>query len=143
MFADTLLLLERGHLLRLGFWAGASVVVGLVLLLLVRRRGDAPFVRHFAMQMLAWGAIDLALVAWGWQGLAYRDYAGALELQQFLYLNVGLDVGYAGIGLTLALAGWQLGRRLGPVGAGVGVIVQGLALLLLDVRLLLLIGPMR
>jgi hypothetical protein len=39
------------------------------------------------------------------------------------------------VGAALALAGWRLGRRLGLVGAGVGVIVQGSALLVLDLVL--------
>lgn len=144
MYADTFLLLERGHLLRLGIWAGLSVVVGALLLLLVTRRAtNAGFLRHFAIQSLAWGLVDLAIVAWGWQTLSYRDYGSAMQLQQFLWLNVGLDAGYAGIGLTLVITGWMLGKRLGLVGAGVAVIVQGLALFVLDIRFLTVIGSAR
>jgi hypothetical protein len=144
MFADTLLQLERGHLLRLGVWSVGSIFVGIVFLVLLARRHDkAPFIKHFAIQMLAWGAVDLALVLSGWHGLGFRDFQAALELQQFLWLNVGLDAGYIGIGMTLALAGWQLARRMGAVGAGVGISLQGIGLLVLDVRLLALIGPPR
>ena len=39
------------------------------------------------------------------------------------------------VGATLALCGWKFGRRLGLVGAGLGVIVQGLALAVLDLQL--------
>ena len=77
-------------------------------------------------------AVDLAIVWWARQGLALRDYDGALALERFLWLNVGLDVGYVGVGVTLAWAGWVLGRRLGAVGAGLGVVTQGLALLVLE-----------
>lgn len=143
MWADTLLNLERGHLLRLGLWAVASVLVGGMLFLLFRRRENTAFLRHFAVQMMAWGIIDGALVAWGWQGLALRDYASATQLQKFLWLNVGLDGGYVGIGITLAAASWILGKRLGAVGAGVGVVVQGFALLVLDLRLLTLMETAR
>lgn len=137
MYADTLLALERGHLLRLGLWAAASIIVGaFILLMLWWRKGNAPFLRHFAIQMLAWGVVDLALVGWGWQGLAYRDYAASVQLQQFLWLNVGLDAGYVGVGITLAATGWILAKRLGLLGAGVGVVVQGFALFVLDLRLL-------
>ena len=143
MYADTLFALERGHLLRLGIWAAASVLAGaLMLLLLYSRRGNAQFLRHFAIQSLAWGAIDLALVGWGWS-LQYRDYAGAVQLNQFLWLNVGLDVGYVGVGITLAATGWILAKRLGLLGAGAGVVVQGFALFVLDVRLLTVIESAR
>jgi hypothetical protein len=72
-----------------------------------------------------------------------RDFEGQTSLVNFLWLNVGLDVGYIGVGLTLALAAWRLGPRLGGVGAGIGVIVQGLALALLDLRLIAEIAAAR
>lgn len=143
MWADTLLNLERGHLLRLGLWAATSVLVGALMLIIFRRKDNTTFLRHFAIQMLAWGAVDGALVAWGWQGLALRDYASATQLQKFLWLNVGLDGGYVGIGITLAAASWMLGKRLGGLGAGTGVVVQGFALLVLDLRLLTLMESAR
>jgi hypothetical protein len=143
MWADTLLNLERGHLLRLGLWAAASVIVGALLLILLRRQNRATFVRHFAIQMLAWGAVEGALVASGWNGLALRDYASATQFQKFLWLNVGLDAGYVGVGLTLAATAWVLGKRLGGLGAGVGVVVQGFLLLVLDLRLLTMMESAR
>lgn len=136
MWADTLLNLERGHLLRLGLWAATSVLVGALLLLMLRRKDGATFLRHFAIQLIGWGAIDGVLVSWSWNGLALRDFASATQLQKFLWLNVGLDVGYVAVGITLALTAWVLGKRLGALGAGVGVVVQGAALLVLDMRLL-------
>jgi len=144
MWADTLLALERGHLLRLALWGGGSVLAGSALLawLAVGRR-VAPLLRHFAIQCAAWGAVDLAIVAWAWRGLALRDFAGAQGLVNFLWLNVGLDAGYVAVGVTLALLAWRWGPRPGAVGAGAGVIVQGLALALLDLRLVALIGPVR
>ncbi len=144
MFADTLLELERGHLIRLGLWGAASVIAGaLILLLLYWRKSNAPFLQHFAIQGLAWGGIDLALVAWAWQGLGLRDYASSVQLNQFLWLNVGLDAGYAAVGLTLALTGWVLAKRLGLLGAGIGVAVQGFALFVLDLRLLTMMESAR
>lgn len=144
MWADTLLALERGHLLRLALWGGGSVLAGTALLAwLTLAHRTAPVLRHFAIQCAAWGAVDLAIVAWAWRGLALRDFAGAQGLVQFLWLNVGLDAGYMAVGITLALTGWRWGRRPGALGAGAGVLVQGLALLLLDLRLIALIGPVR
>lgn len=144
MWADTLLALERGHLLRLGLWGGASVLVGTLLLaMLALRRTAAPMLRHFAIQTAAWGAIDLAICLWSARRLAPRDYAAAQELINVLWFNTGLDAGYAAVGATLAILAWRWGARAGGIGAGIGVIVQGLALMLLDVRLIALIGPMK
>ena len=58
------------------------------------------------------------------------------RFQQVLYHRIiGLDVGYTLVGATRITLGWTLGRRLGLVGAGIGVVVQGCALALLDLVL--------
>lgn len=144
MWADTLYTLEQGHLLRLGVWAAVSIVGGTALLAwLTLRQVAAPLVRHFAIQTAAWGAVNAAIAGWAWRGLTMRDFAGTQKLLNILWLNTGLDLGYAAVGLTLAIVGWQWERRMGAVGAGLGVVLQGLALALLDLRLILLIGPLR
>jgi len=144
MWADTLLALERGHLLRLAIWAGFCVFLGTIFLTwLAVRRVRAPILQHFAIQTAAWGAVNAAIVLWAWRGLGFRDFAGAQRLLHVLWLNTGLDVGYVAVGVTLAITAWRWGRRTGAVGAGLGVLVQGLALTLLDVRLILAIGPMQ
>lgn len=136
MWADTLLAAERAHLLRLVLWGGVSVVLGTTLLVFLKVRGQrSPLLDQFAVQTAAWGAIDLALAANGLRTLALRDLAGATRLDRFLWLNIGLDAGYVLVGLTLVIAGWRIGRRPGLIGAGVGVIVQGTTLALLDVGL--------
>ena len=135
MWSDTLLALERAHLLRVALWGGGSVLAGSLLLALLAvrgRLGASPLVRHFAIQTAAWGAVDLALIALAWRGLALRDHAGATQLERVLWLNIGLDAGYVGVGATLALTAWLLGRRMGGVGAGLGIVTQGLALFVLD-----------
>ncbi len=135
-FASDLIALEELHLLKLGVWAALSIVVGSAIVALVRvRRTDSPLLQHFGIQCAAWGAIDLLIVWWAARGLELRDLAGAVALDRFVWLNIGLDVGYVMVGLTLALCGWKLGRRLGLVGAGLGVLVQGLALTVLDLQL--------
>jgi hypothetical protein len=136
MWADTLLALERAHLVRLIVWGGASLLVGSVLLGLMRIRGHrSALLDHFGIQTVAWGAIDLALALAGLHRIELRDLAGATRLDRFLWLNIGLDVGYILVGITLLAFGWRLGRRLGLVGAGLAVIVQGSALALLDLVL--------
>ena len=61
--------------------------------------------------------------------------AGATRLDRLLWLNIGLDGGYVLVGLTLVSVGWRLAKRLDLVGAGIGVVLQGLALALLDMVL--------
>lgn len=136
MWADTLLAVERAHLIRLIIWGAASLFVGSVLLVVMRIRGHrSALLDHFGIQTTAWGAIDLALAMKGLHGLELRDLAGATRLDRFLWLNIGLDIGYVMVGVTLLALGWRLARRMGLVGAGLAVIVQGSALALLDLVL--------
>ena len=142
MYADTLLALERLHLLRLLAWGAGCVLLGTLLLAaLAARRSDSPLVRHFAIQTAAWGAVDLALAARAWGGLRLRDYGGAAALARELSLFVGAEVGFIAAGATIAVLGWLLGRRLAPVGVGLGVVVQAAALLVVDGALAGRIAP--
>jgi hypothetical protein len=136
MWADTLLAAERAHLLRLLVWGATSVLVGTALLAwhLIRGRGTS-LIKHFAIQTTAWGAAELAYGALAFSSLAFRDVSGATRLDRFLWLNIGLDVGYLLAGLVLIVTGWRLGRHYGVIGAGTGVVVQGAALFLLDLIL--------
>ena len=59
----------------------------------------------------------------------------ATRLDRILWLNIGLDAGYVMVGITLIVLGGKLARRTGFIGAGLAVIVQGLALALLDLVL--------
>jgi len=136
MWADTLLAIERAHLIRLSIWGGACLIVGSVLLGLLRsRRYRSSLLEHFGIQTAAWGALILAISLAGLQRLELRDLAGATRLDRFLWLNIGLDCGYVMVGITLLVLGWLVRRRAGLVGAGLAVIVQGSALALLDLVL--------
>jgi len=144
MWADQVLAFERAHLARLLLWGAASVVTGLGCWAFWRsRRLDLPFLRHFAIQTGAWGAVDLALALIARPGLALRDYDGVTQLDRFLWFNCGLDVGYVAVGVTLAVCGWRLARSRGLLGAGLGVGIQGAALLLLDLQLVALLSHAR
>jgi hypothetical protein len=138
MFADTLLDLERSHLILLAIWAAASVLAGTGLkAALAARRESSPVLSKFGLTMAAWGGVELAAVALLWPTLALRDLAGATRLDRILWLETGLDLGIIAVGVTLVVAAWHFGRRLGAVGAGAGTIVQGAALLALHGRLVL------
>lgn len=133
MFADTLLVAEGAHLLRLLAWGAASVLVGTALLAWLRvGRRHSMLLEQFAIQTAAWGAAEIALGALARTSLAMRDLAGATRLDRLLWLNIGLDAGYVLLGLALAFAGWRLGRHLGFFGAGMAIVIQGGALALLD-----------
>jgi len=144
MWADTLETLERLHLLRLLFWAAASMLAGTALLAWLRAGGrHSPLLRHFAIQSAAWGVVDAVIAGIALRGIAPRDIASATRLDRMLWLNIGLDIGYVLVGVTLAATCWRLGPRPAGIGAGVGIMLQGLALFLLDLRLILLIGPLQ
>lgn len=136
MWADTLERLERLHLLRLLAWAAASMLTGTGLLAWLRAGGrHSPLLKHFAIQATAWGLVDAMIAALALRGIAPRDIASATRLDRILWLNIGLDAGYVLVGITVAVAAWRLGRRLGLLGAGIGVVVQGSALVVLDLML--------
>lgn len=136
MWADTLQALERAHLLRLGVWGALSMLAGTALLAWLRVGArESALLRHFAVQVTTWGVVLVAIAAGMWARVEPRDLSSATRLDRFLWLNIGLDAGYVLVGITLLACGWKLGRRLGLVGAGIGILVQGSALLLLDLVL--------
>ena len=135
MWADTILRAEQHHLLALLVWAGLSILASTsIATILAARRIDSPLLRHFAIQMAAWGLVIGAIASIEWRFARLRDVSGATRLEHLAWMNVGLDVGFVGIGATLAVAAWLLGRRLPPLGAGSGIITQGLALLVIDLQ---------
>jgi hypothetical protein len=136
---------ERGHLTRLGLWAGANVVAGAGLLALARPEtsplpAPATMLEGFAVQSLAWGAINLAIVGLGLSSTptvpATRTAALAAEddFAKVLWVNVGLDAGYTMAGGTM-LAASAFGAAPGEQwrSHGAGIVMQGLGLGVLDV----------
>jgi hypothetical protein len=136
MWADTLEAVERAHLLRLVIWGAASILAGTALIAWMRYASRrSPLLQHFAMQCIAWGSLEASLALLQVSRLAPRDLASATRLDRLLWLNVGLDGGYILVGITLAVAGWRLSRALGAVGAGIGITMQGFALIVIDLAL--------
>ena len=128
-WADSLLALERAFAARLALWALASIVIGSALLAWIRLRALAsPLLRHFALQSILWGSAVLLIALWTRQSAALRDLAGATALDRMVWFGLGFEFGLVALGAGLAAAGWHLGRRLGVVGAGLGIVVQSLAL---------------
>jgi hypothetical protein len=143
MWADTLLAAEKAHLMRVLVWALTSVLAGTaVLAVLVVRRWRSALLSAFAIQTIGWGVFEAVVAIVALLGLVPRDLSAATQLDQHLRVETGLDMGCIAIGVTLALTTYGLthGRRLGGVGAGLGIIVQGAVLLALDTRFLALVN---
>jgi hypothetical protein len=133
MWSDTLLLAERTQLIRLVLWAMTSAVVGTVLVtILTLRRLAAPIIRGFAIQTLVWSALEVMAAVVRWQVLAMRDVSSARRLDHLTWFTAGLDVGIVAVGVTALVVAWLPRQRLNLTGAGLGIIVQGLGLLVLD-----------
>jgi hypothetical protein len=135
MWSDTLLLAERAALIRMAIWGAGCVVIGaaIVAFLAVQRLRSA-LLDGFAIQTTLWGAIALARVVEGMGSLEPRDLGAATHLDHWVWFLSGLDVGLMVVGATLAITGWRWGHRLGVVGTGLALAVQGAGLLTLDAR---------
>lgn len=135
MWADTLFRAEQQHLLRLLLWAATSVLGGTAVGAAVAiRRMESPLLKQFAIQTGVWGAVIGAVAALWWQTAALPDVAGAARLDRLLWMTMGLDIGCIAVGAVLATTGWIFSKRLGAVGAGTAIAVQGLALLVLHMQ---------
>jgi hypothetical protein len=143
MWADTLQAAEKAHLMRVLVWALFCVLTGTaVLAVFAVRRWSSALSSAFAIQTIGWGVFEATVALVALVGLAPRDLSAAARLDQHLWFETGLDVGLIAIGVTLALTTYGLtqGRRLGGVGAGLGIIVQGAVLLVLDAHFLALVN---
>jgi hypothetical protein len=135
VWSDTFLHAERQHELRLLLWAALSIVAATAIPAVITvRRTRSALLSHFALQMAVWGLVIGALAALKWNGLHLRDVSGAARAERLLWMKIGFDAGFVGIGCVLALCGRILARSTAAVGAGVGVVVQGLGLLLIDLQ---------
>jgi hypothetical protein len=122
-------------LLRLLLWSGLSVLgATAVATMTAARRVRSPLLQHFASQMAAWGVVVGVIAGIGLRTLELRDVSGATRLERLAWMNIGLDVGYVAVGLVLAVCAWTIARRMAPIGAGVAIVVQGMALLLIDLQ---------
>lgn len=114
-------------------WGLASAALGAAAL-----AAPSRVLRGIGIQALAWGLIDAALALNGWrdanrQALHQVPVAQAARRDwRILALNSVLDAGYIAGGLALIR---RSPGRAGRVAAGVGIVIQGIVLLLLDVFL--------
>ena len=131
---------ERRLLGGLAVLAVTSIAAGAAVRRAVRARGTggplADVAAGVARQAVGWGLVDLAIAGWGVQGLlrarraaADDDVAAARarRLARVTGANAVADVGYVAAGALLAA------RSPARRGDGLGIVVQGAALLWLDV----------
>jgi hypothetical protein len=136
---------ERAHLWRVGVWGAANGAVGTVLLA-TSRRDVHPGRRAFGIQTAAWGAVNVGIAVFALSRSGEADSLTTLaealhaenRLGDVLWLNIGLDAGYAAVGATLwAVASRGVSNPAAWRGHGQALILQGAALLALDAVVLI------
>jgi hypothetical protein len=110
---------------RLGFsliaWSLSSIVIGTILFLVA-----FPVLQGIGLQALLWGIIDAIIAVFG---VFRAKEQTAKKAARFLRINMYLDIVYQLIGVLLIVFLWQDAFLLGN---GIGVIIQGAFLFVLD-----------
>jgi len=134
-WAADLLALEQLHTLKVALWGAASVVAGTVLVAVASRwRDRSSLLFHFGVQNVIWGIVAAAIALWWRSSIRLRDLHAAVALDRLTWFGAGLSVGAIALGVTLAVTGWRTGVRAGTVGAGIAIVVQGLAFMILQLQ---------
>ena len=135
MWADSFLRFEQQHVFLLLLWAGSTVLSGTsIAIVLAAQHRESPLLAHFAMQLAGWGVLAGILAGVEWHGIHLRDVAGATRVERLAWLRIGFDLGIMGMGVILAAAGRVMARSPRMVGAGMAVVINGLALFAIDVQ---------
>lgn len=102
-------------------WSIASIIIGIILFLV-----PISLLQGIGLQALLWGVIDvlIALV-----GVLRNKEMPADKAARFLRINVFLDMGYMLVGVVLIVFLWMEPFMLGN---GIGIIIQGAFLFVLD-----------
>ncbi len=141
MWADLVLRAERQHAVELIVWAALSLLMATASLVLTKgRRGQSALLSGFATQLAFWAVVIAGIGALEWHRLAMRDLSSAARLERLMWARAGLDVGIVCIGLVLGGASRVLARSLRGMGAAAAVAAHGLALLVIDLRLIAVIS---
>jgi hypothetical protein len=102
-------------------WSIASILSGVVLLLV-----PISVLQGIGLQALLWGFIDAMIAV---VGVLRNKEMPADKAARFLRINVFLDIGYVLIGVLLIVF---LGMNQFLLGNGIGIIIQGAFLFILD-----------
>lgn len=102
-------------------WSIASIFIGIVLFFI-----PISILQGIGLQAVLWGVID-ALIAVA--GVLRNRELPSDKVARFLQINVFLDIGYMVVGVLLIVLLWMDSFILGN---GIGVIIQGAFLFVLD-----------
>ncbi len=102
-------------------WSIASIIVGVILLLV-----PVSLLQGVGLQALLWGIIDIIIAL---VGIFRQKEQSADKVARFLRINVFLDIGYMLVGVLLVVFLWVDQFMLGN---GIGIIIQGAFLFILD-----------
>lgn len=141
MWADLVLRAERQHAVELLAWAALSLVMATTSFVVTRgRRGQLALVGGFASQLAFWAVVVGVVGAIELQRLTMRDLSSATRLERLTWARAGFDVGIVGMGAVLGGVSRVLARSQRGLGAAAAIIAQGLALLVIDLRLIAVIS---
>jgi hypothetical protein len=104
------------------------------------RRGQSTLLRGFATQLALWAVVIAVVGAIELQQLTMRDLSSATRLERLTWARAGFDVGIVGMGAVLGGASFALARSQRGLGAAAAIAAQGLALLVIDLRLIAVIS---
>jgi hypothetical protein len=129
------------HTALLGLWRwGLASMLGGGLLMLTR----STLLRALGLQALVWGAIDAALAFFGQRGARRHIRGGAQDgpaharrFRLIVAVNAALDVLYVLLGLRLIRGSAGRSARRGT---GLGILTQGVFLLVYDTALAIATG---
>lgn len=126
---------QDDHLMRVGAWGGASLVSGVMLIML----GSDAATRSYGVQTTAWGAANLTIAG---MGLAARGHAlprsadderaAEERFARILAINLQLNAGYVALGTAVWVTAPHGTDGAARRGHGAAIVTQGLTLLLLD-----------
>lgn len=114
----------RAHIARLALCSVASLGFGVEAIANIR----GEWSQGFGQMTLGWAVVNLLICLMSRLGKGPNDLA---KFREFLFLNLGLNAAYIGVGTTMAMLGGEA-----VAGSGIAVVIQGALLLVLDVWLL-------
>jgi len=141
VWADLVLRAERQHAVELLLWGGLSLIMATASFVIMKgRRGQSMLLRGFATQLALWAVVIAVIGAIELQQLTIRDLSSAARLERLTWARAGFDVGIVGMGAVLGGVSFALARSQRGLGAATAIAAQGLALLVIDLRLIAVIS---
>jgi hypothetical protein len=136
---------EQLHFLRLAIWGALSTLAGTMLLVVAHARGNGTaLIRRFGAVCGLCGAIELLIALVLYRDVPLRDLSAATRLDRLAWLQLGLFIGLAGIGVAGALVSFAVRppaeaskeRTLAVIGIGAAIALHGIALATLELSLI-------